>query len=102
MAQEFSTPEEYERPLRRILPFLAAPLQNDPKVMESLVLYYKLGGEKLARIVIDALNVTRKMQESERIKRMREVAMLLDSQDVESDEDEDEEPDDDEEEDIDS
>lgn len=104
MAQEFSTPEEYERPFRRILPFLAAPLQNDSKVMESLVLYYRLGGEKLARIVVDALNVTRKMQESERIKRLREMAMLLDSRDVESDEDEDEEQDDDQddEEDIDS
>ena len=101
MAQEFSIPEEYERPFRRMLPFLAAPLQNDPNVMESLVLYYKLGGEKLARVVIDALNVTRKMQDSERIKKMREVAMLLDSQDVEGDEDEDEDQDDDDE-DIDS
>lgn len=97
MAQEFSIPEEYERPFRRILPYLAAPLQNDPKVMESLVLYYRLGGEKLSRIVIDALNVTRKMQESERIKKMREAAMLLDGPDEESDEDEDEELDDDEE-----
>lgn len=102
MAQEFSIPEEYERPFRRILPYLAAPLQNDPNVIESLVLYYKLGGEKLARIVIDALNVTRKMQVSERIKKMREEAVLLDSQDEESDEDEDEERDDDDDEDIDS
>lgn len=101
MAQEFSIPEEYERPFRRILPYLTASMQNDPKVMESLALYYKLGGEKLARIVIDALNVTRKMQDSERIKKMREEAMLLYSQDEESDEDEDEERDDDDE-DIDS
>ncbi|MGD9368555.1 MAG: hypothetical protein PVH87_22840 [Desulfobacteraceae bacterium] len=97
MAQEFSIPEEYVRPFRRILPYLTASLQNDPKVMESLVFYYKLGGEKLARIVIDALNITCKMQDAERIKKMREEAMLLDSPNEESDEDEDEELDDDEE-----
>lgn len=97
MAREFSIPEEYERPFHRILPYLTASLQNDPKVMESLVLYYRLGGEKLVRIVIDALNVTRRMQDSEMIKKMREAAMLLNGTDEESDEDEDEELDDDEE-----
>ena len=80
MAQKFSIPEEYEIPFRRILPYLSAPLQNEPKVLESLLLYFKLGGEKMARIVIDALNVTERIQYAEMIKKMREEAMLRDNQ----------------------
>ena len=76
MAQKFNIPEEYEIPFRRILPYLSAPLQNEPKVLESLLLYFKLGGEKMARIVIDALNVTERIQYAEMIKKMREEAML--------------------------
>jgi hypothetical protein len=89
MSQNFSIPEEYEIPFRRILPYLVAPLQKDPKVLESLVLYFKLGGEKMARIVIDALNVTHRIQYAEMLKKMREEAMLRENQnggDDESDE----------------
>ena len=86
MSQEFSIPEEYEMPFRRILPYLAAPLQKDPKVLESLVLYFKLGGDKMARIVIDALNVTHRIQYAEMVKKMREEAMLRENQDEEDDE----------------
>ena len=93
MAQQFEIPEEYEIPFRRIVPYLSAPLQNDPKVLQALVLYFKLGGEKMARIVIDALNVTHRIEYAEMIKRMREEAMLRDRQD---DGAEDEDSDDDE------
>ena len=81
MAQQFEIPEEYEIPFRRIVPHLSAPLQNDPKVLQALVLYFRLGGEKMARIVIDALNVTHRIEYAEMIKRMREEAMLRDRQD---------------------
>ena len=103
MAQQFEIPEEFEIPFRRIVPYLSAPLQNDPKVLQALVLYFKLGGEKMARIVIDALNVTHRIEYAEMIKRMREEAMLRDRQEDESeDEDgEDDENDDQEEEDED-
>ncbi|MGD8844626.1 MAG: hypothetical protein PVI54_03900 [Desulfobacteraceae bacterium] len=92
MDQKFSIPEEYEIPFRRILPYLSAPMQNDPKVLESLLLYFKLGGEKMARIVIDALNVTERIQYAAMIKKMREEAMLRDHQN-ESDEDQKEQED---------
>lgn len=85
MSQNFSIPEEYEIPFRRILPYLAAPLQKDSKVLESLVLYFKLGGEKMARIVIDALNVTHRIQYAEMIKKMREEAMLRENRSEEED-----------------
>ncbi len=102
MAQQFEIPEEFEIPFRRIVPYLSAPLQNDPKVLQALVLYFKLGGEKMARIVIDALNVTHRIEYAEMIKRMREEAMLRDRQangaedeDGEDDEDDDQEEEDD-------
>jgi hypothetical protein len=85
MSQNYSIPEEYEIPFRRILPYLVAPLQNDPKVIESLLLYFKLGGEKMARIVIDALNVTHRVQYAEMVKKMREEAMLRENQSEEDD-----------------
>ena len=103
MAQQFEIPEEYEIPFRRIVPYLSAPLQNDPKVLQALVLYFKLGGEKMARIVIDALNVTHRIEYAEMIKRMREEAMLRDRQDdgAEDEGGDDDEKDDQEEEDDD-
>ena len=81
MDQQLEIPEEYEISFRRVLPYLTAALQRDPKVLQALVLYLKLGGEKMARIVIDALNVTHKVHQAEMLKRMREEAMLRDLQD---------------------
>jgi hypothetical protein len=91
MAQKFSIPEEFEIPFRRILPYLSASMQNEPKVLESLLLYFKLGGEKMARIVIDALNVTERIQYAEMIKKMREEAMLRDNQNGSDEDQEDKE-----------
>jgi hypothetical protein len=76
MADQDTVPEEFEISIRRILPYLAAPLQKDPNVLESLVLYLKLGGEKMARIVIDALNVTQRLQDAEVKKQLREEELL--------------------------
>ena len=97
MDQQFEIPEEYEIPIRRVLPHLTAALQNDPKVLQALVLYLKLGGEKMARIVIDALNVTHKIQYAEMLKKMREEAMLRGQDDDDASDDDDDEDDDDEE-----
>lgn len=91
MAEHFTIPDELEIPLRRILPYLAAPMQKNPQVLESLVLYLKLGGEKMARIAIDALNVTQRLQDAELKKQMREQELLAgeNTDDLESDEDDD-------------
>ena len=94
MADQETIPEEYEISIRRILPYLAAPLQNDPNILESLVIYLKLGGEKMARIVIDALNVTQRLRDAEVKKQLREQELLrgesLDDLDDEESGDEDE------------
>jgi hypothetical protein len=93
MAEQFAFPEEYEIAYRRILPYLSAPLQREPQVLKSLLLYLKLGGERLARIAIDALNVSQRQRDAEMLKLLRQEAMLADSEDEdeELDENEDEE-----------
>jgi hypothetical protein len=77
MADQFTVPEEFEISMRRIFPYLTAPLQKDPQVLESLLIYLKLGGEKMARIAIDALNVTQRLQYAEPTKQLREQEQEL-------------------------
>jgi hypothetical protein len=91
MADQFTVPEEFEISIRRIFPYLTAPLQNDPQVLESLLLYLKLGGEKMALIAIDALNVTQRLQYAEPKKQLREQKLLNgENQDALNDDEQDE------------
>lgn len=96
MAEQFSIPEKYELSFRRFIPYLAAPLQNNPEVLSSLLLYLKMGGEKLARIAIDALNVSHRLEAAEMMKLLREEALNVDIQDAETDDDESSDEDEDE------
>jgi hypothetical protein len=90
MDDQFTVPEEYEASFRRILPYLMASLQRNTQVLESLLLYLKLGGEKMARTAIDALNVTQRLQDAEVKKQLREQELLNDNDQEDLDEDEDE------------
>ena len=90
MDNQFTVPEEYEASFRRILPYVMAPMQKNPQVLESLLLYLRLGGEKLARIVIDALNVTQRLQDAEVKKQLREQELLNDNDQEDLDDDEEE------------
>lgn len=88
MADAFQIPEEYHSTFRRILPYMAVPLRNDPQIMQSLLLYIKLGGEKLARIALDAFNETQRLNDAEMKKKLREQAMLAEPlDDIEDEED---------------
>ena len=96
MADQFTVPEDFEISIRRIFPYLAAPLQKNPQVLNSLLLYLKLGGEKMARIAIDALNATQRLKDAEPVKQLREQKQeLLDdeNQDVLDDDEQDEKED---------
>jgi hypothetical protein len=93
MADQFTVPEEYVVSFRRILPYLAAPLQRNFKILESLLLYLKLGGEKMARIAIDAMNVTQRLQDAEVKKQLREQELLNDERQEDLEDDEDDEDD---------
>ena len=90
MDDHFTIPEEYEASFRRILPYLMAPMQKNNQILESLLLYLKLGGEKMARIAIDALNVSQRLQDAEVKKQLREQELLNDNdqEDLEDEEDE--------------
>jgi hypothetical protein len=77
MADQFTVPEDFEISIRRIFPYLAAPLQKNPQVLDSLLLYLKLGGEKMARIAIDALNATQRLKDAEPVKQLREQKQEL-------------------------
>jgi hypothetical protein len=79
MIDRFTVPEEYEISFRRIRPYLMAPLQINPQILESVLLYLKLGGEKMARIAIDAMNVTQRLQDAEVKKQLREQELLYDN-----------------------
>lgn len=101
MDHSFSIPLEHQESFRRLLPYMVPAMRNDQQAIEALLLYLKLGGEKLARIVIDAFNQTQHMNHAELQKRLREEAMLAeqlrDSEKADdeeaSDEDEDEDED---------
>ena len=93
MADQFTIPEEFDTSIRRIFPYLAAPLQRNPQILESLLLYLKLGGEKMARIAIDALNATQRLQDAEPKKQFREQVQEIltgENQDALNDDDQDE------------
>jgi hypothetical protein len=96
MADQFTVPEEYTASFRRILPYLAAPMQKNLQILESLLLYLKLGGEKMARIAIEAMNVTQRLQDAEVKKLLREQELLNDEQreDLEDEDDDNEEDED--------
>ena len=89
MTEQFTVPEDYEIAYRRILPYLSASLQKEPRILESLMLYLKLGGERLARIAIDALNVSQRRRDAEMIRLLRQEAMLSVMSEEDEDEDED-------------
>ena len=90
MDDKFTVPEDYEASFRRILPYLMAPMHKNNQILESLLLYLKLGGEKMARIAIDALNVTQRLQDAEVKKQLREQELLNDNgrEDLDDEEDE--------------
>lgn len=73
-------------------------LRNDEQGLESVLLYLKLGGERLARIVIDAYNQTHRLQEvAEQKLRLEEILLAKQMADEadDDDEDDDDESDDD-------
>ena len=95
MVDQFTVPEEYEYSFRRVMPYLMAPLHSNSQILESLLLYLKLGGEKMARIAIDAMNVTQRLQDAEVKKQLREQELLNDNSREDLDDDNDDSDDED-------
>lgn len=95
MGTQFTIPDGYHESFRRLLPYLEAPLHNNPQVLESLLIYLKLGGEKMARIAIDAFNMNQRMLDAEFRKQLRDQMFLERGPDESDDESCDEDDDDD-------
>lgn len=96
MTQPFTIPDTYKNAFRRLLPYMSTQLRSDENALNAILLYLKMGNEKLARIVIDAYNENRRLQEIEEQKRLRDEALLLENLlEDEADFDEDEEKEDD-------
>lgn len=86
-------PPETRQSLQRLMPYMSQELRNDPQRLEAILLFFKLGGDKLARIVIDAYNQTQRLQKVQE-QRMRLRAEMLDAlEEAEKDEDDDEDDD---------
>ncbi len=90
MDSTFTIPNEYHEPFQRLVPHMVAGLRNDPQSLEAIFLYLKLGGEKLARIAIEAYNQTHRLKNAQMQKLRLEEALMAEQMD-ESDEDEGEE-----------
>ncbi|MCJ8499073.1 hypothetical protein [Desulfatitalea alkaliphila] len=87
-------PPETRQSLQRLMPYMSPELRNDPQRLEAILLFFKLGGDKLARIVIDAYNQTQRLQKVQE-QRMRLRAEMLDAlEEAEKDEDDDDDDDD--------
>lgn len=93
MDQSFSLPQELQTSFQRIMPYMSARLRNDQQSIEAIALYLKLGGERLARIAIDAYNQTHRLQDAADQKLRLEETLLAKQMENENDDDEDEEED---------
>jgi hypothetical protein len=75
---------------------MEAPLHSDSQILESLLIYLKLGGEKMARIAIDAFNMNQRMIDAEMRKQLRDQMILSEEQDESDEESSDDDDNDDE------
>jgi hypothetical protein len=73
---------------------MIASLRTDPEVIEAIILYLKLGDEKLARIAIEAMNANHRLTEAALKRKLREELMLRGLNGESMEEDESEETDD--------
>lgn len=91
MEQSFTLPQELQTSFQRIMPYMSARLRNDQQSIEAIALYLKLGGERLARIAIDAYNQTHRLQDAADQKLRLEETLLAKQMENENDDDDDEE-----------
>ena len=90
METNFTVPHEYKESFQRLTPHMVAGLRNDPQGLEAIYLYLKLGGEKLARIAIDAYNQTHRLKNAQMQKLRLEEALMAEQMDEVEEEEDDE------------
>lgn len=91
MNVNISVPDEYKNSFQRLIPYFPASLREDAQALGAILLYLKIGGEKLARIAIEAYKQNQRLSHAEAQKRLREAALAIDTANhLENDEDVDE------------
>jgi hypothetical protein len=103
MNQNIMIPDELKSLFQRLMPHFPIALREDPKALEAIILYLKVGGEKLARIAIEAYKQNQRLSYAEAQKRLRETAMSAETANLvehDSDEVDDEEKDSDDDSDV--
>lgn len=95
MNHPIDIPDEYKSSFQRLVPYFPVAIREDTPALEAILLYLKVGGEKLARIAIEAYKQNRRLSNAEAQKRLREAALAVDlaNQSQEDDETDDEEKD---------
>jgi len=91
MENGFEIPPEQRKSFQRLLPHMVAGLRNDPQGLEAVFLYLKMGGEKMARIAIDAYNQTHRLKNAQMQKLRLEEALMAEQIDESEEDDDDEE-----------
>jgi hypothetical protein len=86
MTPLFTIPPEQQDAFRRLYPYMDGALKKNAQVMEALSYFIKLGGEKLARVAVDAYNENQRLNDAETKKRLREEALLLEQSDDDEEE----------------
>ncbi len=89
----FMIPPDNPNALQRLMPYMMPELRNDPQNLAAILLFFKLGGDKLARIAIDAFNQTQRLKNAQALKLRLKASLLDDSLDDEDKGDEDDKDD---------
>lgn len=76
MSDMISVPGELAGSFKRIMRRVPVDLRKDDKIPGIILAYLKLGGEKLARQAVAAMDKSLKIQIAKRRRRLREEALL--------------------------
>ncbi len=76
MFDEVEIEEEMRNSFNRILRRIPKKLQEDEYILNTVVAYLKIGGEKLARQSVKAFKVSHKLETVRRKRKLRDKALL--------------------------
>jgi hypothetical protein len=96
MDSTFLVPPDFQQGMHRLMPYMSHELRNDPQRLETIMLFYKLGGDKLAKIVIDAFNQTQRLLKVHEQRLRLRISLMDTLEDMEKEDDDDDDGDDEE------
>ncbi|PIE68206.1 MAG: hypothetical protein CSA23_00050 [Deltaproteobacteria bacterium] len=76
MIDKYEVPSELQGSFKRIARRVPVELKKDEDLIQTLIAYLQLGGEKLARQAVEAARQTLALETTERRKKAREEALI--------------------------